>query len=53
MIVPDYVKLRPMPEMSPQAEIDALERKLDASRGVPGYGDRVKAIEARLAVLRA
>lgn len=34
-----------------QAEIDLLQAKLVASRDQPGYGERVKAIEARLAEL--
>lgn len=36
-----------------QSEKDLLQAKLDASRGQPGYGDRVKAIEARLVELNA
>ena len=35
-----------------EAEIERLQAKLDASRGQPGYADRVKAIEARIAELR-
>jgi hypothetical protein len=42
-----------MPQMTREQEIAELRRKLDASRGIPGYGDRVKAIEARLAELKA
>lgn len=41
-----------MPESDNQAEIEALERKLEASRDRPGYADRVKAIAARLQELR-
>lgn len=41
-----------MPETPKQDEIDALERKLAASVDRPGYADRVRAIEARLAELR-
>lgn len=39
--------------LTPAEETADLERKLAASRDRPGYGDRVTAIEARLAVLRA
>ena len=42
-----------MPETSTQDLIDALERKLEASRDRPGYAERVKAIEAELERLRA
>lgn len=36
-----------------QAEIERLERKLASSRSFgSGYGDRIKAIEARLEELR-
>jgi hypothetical protein len=38
--------------VTPEEEIADLERKLAASQRLPGYGDRVKAIEARLAELR-
>ena len=34
-----------------QAERERLQAKLDASRGQPGYGDRLKAIEAALEAL--
>ena len=36
-----------------QSEKEMLQRKLDASRDQPGYADRIKAIEARLAELDA
>lgn len=39
--------------MTKDEEIATLERKLAASQGRNGYADRIKAIEARLAELRA
>ena len=41
-----------MPDSPNAAEIETLQRKLDASRGLPGFADRVKAIEARLKELQ-
>ena len=39
--------------MTDEQRIADLEAKLTASRGLTGYGDRVKAIEAELERLRA
>jgi hypothetical protein len=39
--------------MTVAEQIADLERRLEASRGLAGYADRIKAIEARLAELRA
>lgn len=37
--------------MSPEEELASLKAKLKASRGKGGLGERVKAIEARIAEL--